>query len=296
MTTASRLRDAMAEDGCLTVPGVHDALTALLAEQAGFRVALLGGNATTASVLGLPDLGFLSADALTTHVRNICHVLRIPLLVDADTGFGGPLQVHRTVAALERAGAAAIQIEDQVPAKKCGLLQGGHPLVSATEMVEKVQAATAARKDADTVIVARTLAYSSGGLDEAVRRGCAYREAGADAVFVQVPGTLEELREIRRSIPGPLVVNLDEAIPASALDVSEAAAEGYRMALFPGTIRYTLVKAVSDALTVLRDEGTTRTRRDRMASLAEYHGVLRMDEFLELEHKLTNPSEPPQEP
>ena len=296
MTTASRLRDAMAGDGCLTVPGVHDALTALLAEQAGFRVALLGGNATTASVLGLPDLGFLSADALTTHVRNICHVLRIPLLVDADTGFGGPLQVHRTVAALERAGAAAIQIEDQVPAKKCGLLQGGHPLVSATEMVEKVQAATAARKDADTVIVARTLAYSSGGLDEAVRRGCAYREAGADAVFVQVPGTLEELREIRRSIPGPLVVNLDEAIPASALDVSEAAAEGYRMALFPGTIRYTLVKAVSDALTVLRDEGTTRTRRDRMASLAEYHGVLRMDEFLELEHKLTNPSEPPQEP
>ena len=296
MTTASRLRDAMAEDGCLTVPGVHDALTALLAEQAGFRVALLGGNATTASVLGLPDLGFLSADALTTHVRNICHVLRIPLLVDADTGFGGPLQVHRTVAALERAGAAAIQIEDQVPAKKCGLLQGGHPLVSATEMVEKVQAATAARKDADTVIVARTLAYSSGGLDEAVRRGCAYREAGADAVFVQVPGTLEELREIRRSIPGPLVVNLDEAIPASALDVSEAATEGYRMALFPGTIRYTLVKAVSDALTVLRDEGTTRTRRDRMASLAEYHDVLRMDEFLELEHKLTNPSEPPQKP
>ena len=296
MTTASRLRDAMAEDACLTVPGVHDALTALLAEQAGFRVALLGGNATTASVLGLPDLGFLSADTLTTHVRNICHVLRIPLLVDADTGFGGPLQVHRTVAALERAGAAAIQIEDQVPAKKCGLLQGGHPLVSATEMVEKVQAATAARKDADTVIVARTLAYSSGGLDEAVRRGCAYREAGADAVFVQVPGTLEELREIRRSIPGPLVVNLDEAIPASALDVSEAAAEGYRMALFPGTIRYTLVKAVSDALTVLRDEGTTRTRRNRMASLAEYHGVLRMDEFLELEHKLTNPSEPPQEP
>ena len=296
MTTASRLRDAMAEDGCLTVPGVHDALTALLAEQAGFRVALLGGNATTASVLGLPDLGFLSADALTTHVRNICHVLRIPLLVDADTGFGGPLQVHRTVAALERAGAAAIQIEDQVPAKKCGLLQGGHPLVSATEMVGKVQAATAARKDADTVIVARTLAYSSGGLDEAVRRGCAYREAGADAVFVQVPGTLEELREIRRSIPGPLVVNLDEAIPASALDVSEAAAEGYRMALFPGTIRYTLVKAVSDALTVLRDEGTTRTRRDRMASLAEYHDVLRMDEFLELEHKLMEPSEFPQKP
>ena len=290
MTTASRLRDAMAGNGCLTVPGVHDALTALLAEQAGFRVALLGGNAATASMLGLPDLGFLSADALIAHVRNICQVLRIPLWVDADTGFGGPLQVHRIVAALEQAGAAAIQIEDQVSAKKCGLLQGGHPLVPATEMMEKVRAATAARKEADTVIVARTLAYSSGGLDEAIRRGCNYRDAGADAVFVQVPGTLEELREIRRSIPGPLVVNMDEAIPASALNVSEAAKAGYKLALFPGSIRYTLVKALKETLAVLGREGTTRSRRDRMASLAEYHEVLRMDEFLKLEGALLKPS------
>ncbi len=290
MTSASRLRDAMAGDGCLAAPGVHDALTALLAERAGFRVALLGGNAATASILGLPDLGFLSADALIAHVGNICRVLRIPLVVDADTGFGGPLQVHRTVAALERAGAAAIQIEDQAPAKRCGLLEGGHPLVPATEMVEKVRAATAARTDPDTVIVARTLAWSSGGLGEAVRRGCAYHEAGADAIFVQAPGTLDELREIRNGIPGPLVVNMDEAIPASALTVPEMAAEGYKLALFPGTVRYTLVRAVSDALAALRQEGTTRSRRDRMASLAEYHEVLRMDEFLELEDALTKPS------
>ena len=290
MTSASRLRDAMAGDGCLAAPGVHDALTALLAERAGFRVALLGGNAATASILGLPDLGFLSADALIAHVGNICRVLRIPLLVDADTGFGGPLQVHRTVAALERAGAAAIQIEDQAPAKRCGLLEGGHPLVPATEMAEKVRAATAARTDPDTVIVARTLAWSSGGLDEAVRRGCAYHEAGADAIFVQAAGTLDELREIRNGIPGPLVVNMDEAIPASALTVTEMAAEGYKLALFPGTVRYTLVRTVSDALAALRQEGTTRSRRDRMASLAEYHEVLRMDEFLELEDALTKPS------
>ncbi len=290
MTTAAKLRSAMAEDGCLTVPGVHDGLTALLAEQAGFGAALLGGNAATASLLGLPDLGFLSADALIVHVRNICHVLRIPLLVDADTGFGGPLQVHRVVAALERAGAAAIQIEDQVPAKKCGLIQGGHPLVSATEMVEKVRAATAAREDPDTVIVARTLAYSSGGLQAAIRRGRAYREAGADAIFVQSPGTPEELREIRRSIPGPLVVNLDEATPASTLDVSEAANEGYKLALFPGSVRYTLVKAVKETLAVLGREGATRSCRHRMASLAEYHDVLRMDAFLDLEGSLLKPS------
>ena len=290
MTNASRLRDAMAGDGCLAAPGVHDGLTALLAERAGFQAALLGGNAATASVLGLPDLGFLSADALIGHVANICRVLRIPLLVDADTGFGGPLQVHRTVAALERAGAAAIQIEDQVPAKRCGLLEEGHPLVAAAEMVEKVRAAAAARTDPDTVIVARTLAWSSGGLDEAVRRGRAYHEAGADAVFVQVPGTPEELREIRRRIPGPLVVNMDEAVPASALGVNEVAAEGYKVAIFPGTIRYTLVRAVSDALSVLRQDGTTRSCRDRMASLAEYHEVLRMDEFLRLEDTLTEPS------
>ncbi|MDE0035746.1 MAG: oxaloacetate decarboxylase [Deltaproteobacteria bacterium] len=290
MTNASRLREAMAEDGCLAAPGVHDGLTALLAEKAGFRVAFLGGNAATASVLGLPDLGFLSADALIAHVRNICHVLRIPLLVDADTGFGGPLQVHRTVAALERAGAAAIMIEDQVPAKRCGLLDGGHPLVAAAEMAEKVRAATAARTDPDTVIIARTLAYSSGGIDEAIRRGRAYHEAGADTVFVQVPGTLEDLRAIRRSIPGPLVVNIDEALPASALNVRDAAKEGYKLALFPGTIRYTLVKAAGDALAALRQDGTTRGHRDRMASLADYHDVLRMGEFLDLEASLVKPS------
>ena len=286
MTNASRLREAMAEDGCLAAPGVHDGLTALLAEKAGFRVAFLGGNAATASVLGLPDLGFLSADALIAHVRNICQVLRIPLVVDADTGFGGPLQVYRTVAALERAGAAAIMIEDQVPAKRCGLLEGGHPLVSEAEMAEKVRAAVAARTDPDTVIIARTLAFSSGGIDEAVRRGRAYHEAGADAVFVQVPGIPEELREIRRGIPGPLVMNMDEAVPASALDVDQVAAEGYKLALFPGTVRYTLVKAVGEALGALRREGTTRSSRERMASLEEYHGVLRMGEFLELEESL----------
>ena len=290
MTNASRLRQAMAEDGCLAAPGVHDGLTALLAEKAGFRVAFLGGNAATASVLGLPDLGFLSADALIAHVRNICHVLRIPLLVDADTGFGGPLQVHWTVAALERAGAAAIMIEDQVSAKRCGLLEGGHPLVAAAEMAEKVRAATAARTDPDTVIIARTLAFSSGGIDEAVRRGRAYHEAGADVVFVQVPGTIKELREIRRGVPSPLVVNMDEAIPASALDVDQVAREGYKLAVFPGTIRYTLVKAVGDALEALRRQGTTRTRRDFMASLVEYHDVLRMDEFLDLEDSLAKPS------
>ncbi|MDE0028479.1 MAG: oxaloacetate decarboxylase [Deltaproteobacteria bacterium] len=289
MSTAARLRDAIAEDGCLSVPGVHDALTALLAERAGFRAALLGGNATTASLLGLPDLGFLSADALVAHVRNLSQVLRIPLLVDADTGFGGPLQVHRAVAALEHAGAAAVQIEDQTPAKRCGLLAGGHPLVSTEEMVEKVAAACAARKDPDTVIIARTLAYSSGGLDEAIRRGRAYREAGADAIFVQVPGAIEELRELRRRVPGPLVVNMDETLPASNLTVSDAGAEGFKLALFPGSVRYTLVKTVGRVFAALHEEGTTQSLREHMASLDEYHNVLRMDEFLDLERRLAKP-------
>lgn len=289
MSTAARLREAMAEDGCLSVPGVHDALTALLAERAGFRVALLGGNATTASLLGLPDLGFLSADALIAHVRNLSHVLRIPLLVDADTGFGGPLQVHRVVAALEHAGAAAVQIEDQTPAKRCGLLEGGHPLVSTGEMVEKVTAAVAARRDPDTAIIARTLAYSADGLDEAIRRGRAYHEAGADAIFVQVPGAIEELRELRRRVPGPLVVNMDETLRASSLNVSEATAEGFKLALFPGSARYTLVKTVGDVFATLHEKGTTQDRRGQMASLDEYHDVLRMDEFLDLERSLAKP-------
>ena len=289
MTTAARLREAIAEDGCLSVPGVHDALTALLAERAGFPLALLGGNATTASLLGLPDLGFLSADTLIAHVRNLSQVLRVPLLVDADTGFGGPLQVHRVVAALEHAGAAAVQIEDQTPAKRCGLLAGGHPLVATEEMAEKVAAACAAREDPDTVIVARTLAYSSGGLEEAIRRARAYHEAGADAVFVQVPGAIEELREIHRRVPGPLVMNMDETLPASNLSVRDAAAEGFKLALFPGSVRYTLVKTVRDVFAVLHEQGSTRSHRGQMASLDDYHDVLRMDEFLELERRLAKP-------
>lgn len=289
MTTASQLRDMLAADGSVMAPGVHDGITALLAEQAGFPLAMLGGNATTASILGLPDLGFLSADALTAHVQNICGVLRIPLIVDADTGFGGPLQVYRTVARLEDAGAAAVQIEDQVSNKKCGLLQGNHSLIPTTEMADKVQAATAARKDPDTVIIARTLAYSSEGLDGAIQRGLVYREAGADAIFVQAPGGLEELHKIRRSIPDVLVVNMDEALPAASLHIRTITAAGFKIALFPGTIRYTLVKAIGDTLGTLLSEGSTQSRRDNMASLADYHSVLRMDEFLKLEASLTHP-------
>ncbi|MDE0213819.1 MAG: isocitrate lyase/phosphoenolpyruvate mutase family protein, partial [Deltaproteobacteria bacterium] len=181
------------------------------------------------------------------------------------------------------------QIEDQTPAKRCGLLAGGHPLVSTEEMVEKVAAACAARKDPDTVIVARTLAYSSGGLDEAVRRCWAYHEAGADAIFVQVPGAIEELRELRRRVPGPLVVNMDETLPASNLTVSDAGAEGFKLALFPGSVRYTLVKTVGRVFAALHEEGTTQSLREHMASLDEYHNVLRMDEFLDLERRLAKP-------
>jgi 2,3-dimethylmalate lyase len=286
-TRASELRAAIAEDGCLIVPGIHDGLTALLAEQAGFRVALVGGNATTASILGLPDLGFLSSHALVNHVRNLCHVLRIPLIVDADTGFGGPLQVFRTIRELEQAGAAAIQIEDQVPAKKCGLLEAGHPLISTDEMVEKIHAALAARENSDTLIIARTLAFSSGGLNTAIERGHAYREAGADAIFLQIPGTAKELTTVRNSIEGPLVLNVDESLPASEHGLEGVARCGYKLALFPGTIRYAIVKAVRGVLATLERDGTTKDVREQMATLDDYHRVLRMNDFLELERHWT---------
>lgn len=292
MTTwASELRAAMAEDGCLIVPGVHDGLTALLAEHAGFRIALLGGNATTASLLGLPDLGFLSSHALVNHVRNLCQVLRIPLLVDADTGFGGPLQVFRTVRELEQAGAAGIQIEDQIPEKKCGLLEEGHPLIPTDEMMEKIRAALAARENRDTLIVARTLAYSSGGLNAAIERGRAYREAGAGAVFLQMPGTIEELMAVRNRIEGPLVLNMDESLPASGHGLETVERCGYKLALFPGTLRYAIVKVVRELLSTLKRDGTTENARAQLATLEDYHRVLKMDEFLDLERGLRRQTE-----
>ncbi|MFQ5684241.1 MAG: oxaloacetate decarboxylase [Candidatus Binatia bacterium] len=285
-TPAAKLRAFISQEGILAVPGVYDCLTALMAERAGFGVAMLGGNATTASLLGLPDLGFLSLGELVNQVKNVCQVLRIPLKVDADTGFGGPLQVFRTFRELERAGAAAIQIEDQIPAKRCGLLEGGHPLVSPEEMKAKVEACLQARENPDTVIIARTLAYSSFGLEEAIRRAQVYRTAGADAIFVQVPGTPEELKKIRAEIDGPLALNMDESTEASALNLGEAEALGYKLALFPGSIRYTVVRTIGELLSSLKKEGSTKQVRNRMASLGEYHEVLRMEEFLTLDQRL----------
>jgi 2-methylisocitrate lyase-like PEP mutase family enzyme len=272
----------MAQGRILVLPGIYDCLTALMVERAGFAGAMLGGNATTASLLGLPDLGFLSLGELATQVKNICQILHIPLKVDADTGFGGPMQVFRAFRELERAGAAAIQIEDQIAAKKCALLQGGHPLVSVEEMVGKIHACLRARENPDTVIIARTLAFSSFGLGEAIRRGQDYRAAGADMIFVQVPGSLAQLKNIRADIEGPLALNMDESIEASGRRLEEVGALGYQLALFPGSIRYTVVKTVGELLSVLKREGTTEKLRERMASLDEYNEVLRLREFLKL--------------
>ncbi len=286
MGQSAKLRALLARESVIAIPGVHDCLTALMVEKAGFAVAMLGGNATTASLLGLPDLGFLSLGELVNQVKNVCQVLRIPLKVDADTGFGGPLQVFRTFRELEHAGAAAIQIEDQTPQKRCGLLEGGHPLVSTEEMSAKIHACLDARENPDTMMVARTLSYSSFGLDEAIKRGQAYRKAGADIIFVQFPGALEDIKRVRAEIDGPLLLNMDESIEASSLSLEQVEELGYKLALFPGSIRYTIVKGVGEILSGLKKDGTTRQLRERMASLEEYNEVLRLNEFLEIEKKL----------
>ena len=219
-------------------------------------------------------------------MRNICGILKIPLIVDADTGFGGPLQVHKTFRELEQAGAAAIQIENQVTDKKCGLLSVGHELVAKDAMLAKLRACNEARAHQDTMIIARTLAFSSEGLEGAIDRGRAYKDAGADALFVQVPGTQEQLRAVRAGIEGHLVLNMDESTEASERSIQEVEGLGFELALFPGSVRYAVVKAAGELLEELKESGSTRRFRGRLSSLAEYHAVLRMDEFFDLEKKL----------
>lgn len=297
MRKTTQLRKLLQGDAFLTFPGVYDCITARLADKIGFPMVKLLGNVTGASLLGLPDLGFLTLAEMAHHAKNVAASIRIPLMVDADTGYlSGPLGIIRTVKEFEQAGVAGIQFEDQVTPKRCALIEGGTPVVPLKEQLKKFEAAMHAREDEDFVIGARTDAESVYGLDEAIRRAKAYEDAGADVVaiamsWVRKAGnrerTLNALKKIRDTVKGPTsMMFVDDAIHAGNVTLDEVKALGFKMG---GTnaIRYTVVKAVTDMLTVLKNEGSTKSFSDRMASLKEYEALLDLPAYLSLEKRLT---------
>ena len=287
---SAALRALLDAGRLVRMPCAYDGLSARLAQQAGFPAVAFSGNAVSASLLGLPDLGVLSGSDNISHAGRIARVLDIPLLCDADTGYGGVLNVVRTVQEFEAAGVAGIHLEDQVTPKRCGLLPQGIPVVPAEEQVRKIRAAVSARRDARFVIIARTDAKSMHGLDEAAHRARAYVEAGADAALVMGANTPSELHQVARIVQAPLVAVIQETGPTCELTDADLQAAGCVFALHAAIARTAVVGALRDAFAALQRDGHSATVRDRLASPDEYHAALGLDGWLALERDLLGPA------
>jgi len=237
-----RLRELLSRDELLVAPGVYDGISAALVRKLGFPVGYMTGAGVVASAYGLPDIGLATQTEMVDRARMLAGLLDAPLIADADTGYGSPINVVRTVREYERAGVAAIQLEDQTFPKRCGHL-AGKEVVAADEFALALEAALEARRDLDTVIVARTDARAPLGLEEAIARGRRYAELGADVIFVEAPQSEEEIEQIAGAIEAPLLLNLVPGGRTPQLDRARMAALGYRIAIYPLAIAGAVVPA-----------------------------------------------------
>ncbi|HZT09249.1 MAG TPA: isocitrate lyase/PEP mutase family protein [Chloroflexota bacterium] len=275
-TRRSHLRELLRQSRILIAPGAFDALSARLVEQAGFPVVYMTGSGVSNSQLGEPDLGLTSMTEMATQAARMCQATSIPLIADADTGYGGVLNVRRTVQEYERAGVAALHIEDQVFPKRCGHF-AGKAVIPLDEMVGKIRAALDARSDPDLVIIARTDARAVEGFDAALRRAHAYEEAGADALFVEAPQTLEEMETICRSFRVPLVANMVEGGATPILPDGDLEKLGYRVVLHAGSLLRTAARAIQEVLDCLRRTGSTIGWEGRLISFEERNRVTNLE-------------------
>ncbi len=257
----------------LAVPGAFNALTARLIERAGFGAAYLSGAAFSAGTLGIPDIGLFTLSELVEETRRLTRSVEIPIIVDADTGFGEPINVARTVAELEAAGAAAIQLEDQQLPKRCGHLSG-KTLVSVEEMEAKIRAAAQARRDPDLVILARTDARGVMDLDAALDRAHRYVAAGADWIFPEALADRDEFRRFAEQVQVPLVANMTEFGKSPLMTLDELSELGYAAALFPVTLLRAAMHAAEEALTAIRRDGTQISLLDRMQTRQRLYDLL----------------------
>jgi len=280
-TWRKSLRERLRRPPLLLAPGVYDALTALLAEQAGFEAIYLSGASVAYSRLGRPDIGLVTASEVADALANIAARVSIPVIVDADTGFGNALNVARTVKQFERAGGSVIQLEDQVTPKRCGHLDG-KALIPAREMAGKLRAALDSRSSA--LIMARTDAIAVEGLDQALERAEQYVETGVDVLFIEAPRSLEEMKSVtgRFGSRVPLLANMVEGGKTPLLDASRLEQLGYRIAIFPGGLARCLVFAAQDYFATLKRDGTTAALRERMLDLEGLNRVIGTPQMLEL--------------
>ncbi len=282
------LKSRLAQQGIVVAPGVFDAWSALLAERAGFEAVYLSGASIAYTRLGRPDIGLVSLTEVADTLGCIRERIALPIIVDADTGFGNALNVQRTVTLLERAGGSAggglaIQLEDQTSPKRCGHLEG-KTLVSTAEMTGKIRAALDARASGDTLIIARTDAVAVEGLEPALERAEAYREAGADVMFIEALRSPEDMRRATARFAGraPLLANMVEGGKTPLLAASELQALGYAIVIFPGGLVRALSHAASDYFASLKATGSTAAFRDRMLDFSELNALIGTPEMLAL--------------
>lgn len=274
---AEIIRSYLREGKTLVMPGVYDALSAKLATRAGFEVIFISGYSVAATALGEPDFGLLTQTEVVGTARGVCRATPLPVIVDADTGYGNAVNVVRTVRELVAAGAAGMFLEDQVWPKRCGHMRGKR-VIPLEEQLQKLRAAIDARADGDLFIVARTDARAALGLEEAIRRGRAFRECGADAVFIEAPRTVEELDAVARAVPGPLVANMVEGGVTPLLAPERLSELGYRLIVWPLTGLFASARALADAYGVLRTSGRSDDVRDRQMQFAEFNDVIGVEE------------------
>jgi 2-methylisocitrate lyase-like PEP mutase family enzyme len=280
---AVRLKDAEGTRGIVVAPGVYDALSAGIAASAGFHTLYLSGAAIAYCRLGRPDIGLVSSTEVAETIALVRDRVDCSLIVDADTGYGNALNVQRTVRLFERAGASAIQLEDQVFPKRCGHLSG-KAVIPAAEMAGKIRAAVDARQSTSTLIVGRTDAAAVEGLDRAIERGQRYAEAGADILFIEAPRTRDDLLKVvqRLGNTAPLLANMVEGGNTPLLTADELAGLGYRIVIFPGGIVRALARTAHDYYANLKASGTNVAFQDRMFDFQELNEMLGTAEILKM--------------
>lgn len=279
-----RLQD---KNKIIVMPGVYDALSARIAEQMGFEVVFQSGYSVSAGILGMPDYGFLNAGETVEQARKIVRAISIPLIVDVDTGYGNPLTVWRLIRDLEKAGVAGVFLEDQVWPKRCGHMSGKQ-VVPIDDYLPKLKAAVEAKRNKEFVIVARTDAIEPLGLDEAIRRGREYRKAGADAIFIEAPRTIDELKRIGKSINAPLVANMMEGGKTPLLSAEELRKIGFRLVVFPLTALFAATYAMREALQTLKTKGVTKSFMNSMVTFEEFNKLIDLHKYKQLEKKYKN--------
>ena len=282
---AKRLRELLAGDQLVQAPGAADPLTARLVERAGFPAIYMTGFGATASRLGAPDVGLMTQTEMATHARDMVRATSVPIIADADTGYGGPANIERAVREYQQAGVAAIHLEDQALPKRCGQM-AGLKLVSAEEMVDRLQCAMAVRGDDELVVIGRTDALAADGLDEAIRRARIYLEAGADLVFVDAVKLNADARALAEAIDGPKVISVVEGNETTQFTADELQDMGFSIAFYALSALLSATRAIEETLAELRDEGTTHGRLDRMMTYAEFSEVVDLEHYKELDEKL----------